>query len=687
MYLRILIRYLLVWAVNAGSLALVTLVLPGIWFDTALPDWWRAPLMLPIYFAVLMLTVRPLLVLAILPLNAWTQGLPTLFINAGMLYLMAWVEPAFHIEGPGHAFVGVAMITIANTSLTNWLGIDEVYPFFQTLLRRVGLRYGPRARPGAKRGLLILQIDGLSWRSLMRAVRRGRMPAVSALLALGTHRLHRWQAGVPSNTPAVQGGLFYGTRSGVPGYRWYDRDRDKVMVASSPADLRDAEAAVAVGAEPLLAGGSCINSMFGGGAAKRLMTLSAVREGSEHKQPGEKADFSLFWLNPYAYTTALVATLWDFLTALFWHVASRFHRRKRLIPRTLRMAAMRAVGNAFLRETGFYWLEQDVARGVPVIYSNFVGYDEVAHHAGPDAGEARATLTAFDRKLQRLRRQILRNAPIAYDMVLLSDHGQSESVPFSRLYGNRLDDVVRELAGRVIAVRPPEETEAAYVGGLLEEMRASEAAHHTWIKDRSRRTLERMRRRQTPPAPVVDAETSLIVCVSGGLAHIYRKGSPRPLHLEELRSLYPGLVEGLASHPGIGFVLVRDPEGTPLMIGKDGIRDLETGEVRGETDPLTPYWDTELWSRELSRLTRGEMSGDLIVNGALRDRQRVVVFEEQVGSHGGLGGPQNYPFVLLPTAYGTVRTDLQSPEALHAHLQGHLPARETTEDPTPDSTP
>jgi len=622
-------------------------------------------------------------VLATLPLNALTQGLPTLFINTGLWYLTATMEPAFHIEGWWHAFLGIGMITVINTSLTSWLGIDEIYPLFQTILHRLGMRYGPRVQPGQRRGLLILQVDGLSWRSLMRAVRRGRMPAFSALLGLGSHRLFRWQSGVPSNTPAVQGGLFYGTRSGVPGYRWYDRERDKVMVASRPADLRDAEAAVAAHGPALLAGGSCINSMFGGGAAKRLMTLSAVREGGEYKQPGEKADFSLFWLNPQAYTTAVVATLWDFLTALFWHVASRFHRRKRLIGRSLRTAAMRAVGNAFLRETGFYWLEQDVARGVPVIYSNFVGYDEVAHHAGPDAGESRSTLTAFDRKLQRLRRKIRRSAPISYDLILLSDHGQSESVPFTRLYGKGLDDLVRELAGQVIAVGPPLDTEAAYVGGLLEEMRQSEREQHTWLKARGRRTLERMRqRRDVPPPADPDAETSLIVCVSGGLAHIYRRGAPRPLLVEEIRSLYPGLVEGLASHPGIGFVLVRDADGQALMIGGDGIRNLTTGEIRGDTDPLAPYWDTELWSRELAQLVGGEMSGDLIVVGVMQEQQRVVAFEEQIGSHGGLGGPQNYPFVLLPASFGTVRADLQSPEALYAHLYKHLPARESTDDPT-----
>ena len=257
-------------------------------------------------------------------------------------------------------------------------------------------------------------------------------------------------------------------------------------------------------------------------------------------------------------------------------------------------------------------------------------------------------------------------------------------MPFSRLYGKGLDDLVRELAGRTIAVEPPPETEAAYVGGLLEELRLSDLTQHTWLKARGRWTLERMRSpEERRPAPRSDAETHLIVCVSGGLAHIYRRGARRPLRIEEIRALYPGLVEGLASHPGIGFVLVRDGDGRALMIGGDGLRHLHTGEVRGDGDPLAPYWDTELWSRELARLVEGEMSGDLIVMGAMRARQEVVTFEEQVGSHGGLGGPQNYPFVLLPVEFDTLRADLQSPEALYAHLFKHLPTRDPSKETGP----
>lgn len=659
------------------SLALVAFVLPGVWIDTAVPRWWLAAATLPVEFALLLLLLRPLLVLATLPLNAATLGLPTLLFNGVLLYLTAAAEPSVHIDNLGYAFLGLVLMTTFNGAVTSWLGIDDLYPFFQTILRRIGRRFGPRARPGQGRGLLVLQIDGLAWRSIVRALRRGRTPTLSAMMALGTHRLYRWHSGLPSNTPAVQCGLFWGLRRRLPGYRWYDRERGRVFVASRPEDVREAESEISATGPGLLAGGSCINSLLSGGAAKRLLTLSALREPAEQRRPGERADFSLFWLSPYAYTGAVLAGFWDFLTALAWNVQSRFSRRKRIIRRSLRTAAMRAVANAFLRETAFFWLSQDVIRGVPVIYSNWVGYDEAAHHAGPDAAEALATLTGFDRKLQKLRRLLRDHAPVDYDVVVMADHGQSPCVPFRHLYGEELIDLVSRLAGRVQPVVPLHQTEAAYVGALLRELRAEEGDRGSWLAIQGRLTLERLRETERAVEPASVEENSLIVCVSGGLAHIYREGAPRPLRLAEIAALYPGLIEGLASHPGIGFVLAREDDGSALMVGHDGVRNLRTGEVRGDSDPLVPYWDVEYWSRELAELLGHPHAGDLIVNGALLDLRRVVVFEEQLGSHGGLGGPQTEPFILLPSDWGTVRADLRSPEALHDHLEARLRPRET----------
>jgi len=41
-------------------------------------------------------------------------------------------------------------------------------------------------------------------------------------------------------------------------------------------------------------------------------------------------------------------------------------------------------------------------------------------------------------------------------------------------------------------------------------------------------------------------------------------------------------------------------------------------------------------------------AGDLIVLGAVNPDGKVVTFEEQVATHGGLGGPQLRPFIAWP---------------------------------------
>jgi uncharacterized membrane protein YvlD (DUF360 family) len=657
------------WAASAASLVVVAFLLPGFWFDTAVPWWWTTALLLPLIFSMVLLILRPVLVLATLPLNFFTLGLPTLLFNGVLLYYTALVLPAFHIGNILDAFVGLVLLSILNTLTSSWLGIDEVYPLFQTILRRLGKRIGPKYDPKVKRGMLILQIDGLSWRVLMQAMRRGRLPTLSAVMGLGRHRLFRWQSGIPSNTPAVQGGLFYGQRGAIPGYRWYDRQADRVMVSSDPNDIRQAEEMAAAGVEGLLSGGSCINSLFSGGADKQLMTLCAYREEGRDPLPGEHRDFSLFWLSPNAYTSAALVTALDLLIAFYWHIQSRFSQRKRKIRRTFMQAWGRAIGNAFLRETAFFWLEQDVARGVPIIYSNFIGYDEVAHHAGSRSFEAMSTLVAFDRKLQKLRRQIKLNAPIAYDVVILSDHGQSDCIPFSYQYGRPLEDLIGELGGGVASLSTVDQPGSAYVAALLGELRRT-TGRRTWLEERSRRALERFQEERSAHE-METTSTSLMVCASGGLAHVYRRGSKRKLNLAEIDALYPGLVEGLAGHPGIAFVMVRDADDHVLLVGGNGVRDLTTGTLVGDRDPLAPFWDVDLWTRELLQIAACEMAGDMIVNGAVLPGQTVISFEEQLGTHGGLGGAQNEPFVILPNDWQTVRSDLISPEALYRHLKAH----------------
>ncbi len=63
---------------------------------------------------------------------------------------------------------------------------------------------------------------------------------------------------------------------------------------------------------------------------------------------------------------------------------------------------------------------------------------------------------------------------------------------------------------------------------------------------------------------------------------------PRKILLSELNTLYPGMVDAVMQHEGIGMILGYEDDGSILAIGKQGTRNLNTGEVIGD-DPLVPY--------------------------------------------------------------------------------------------------
>ena len=113
--------------------------------------------------------------------------------------------------------------------------------------------------------------------------------------------------------------------------------------------------------------------------------------------------------------------------------------------------------------------------------------------------------------------------------------------------------------------------------------------------------------------------------------------------------------------------------GDAVAICDDGIRNLITGQRGGANDPLAGLGSPDIWASELASLLSYPDSGDLIINGTwLEAEQKVVVLEEQTSSHGGLGGRQTEPFVVLPQAWSTSVRDFESPEALHGLIRREL---------------
>ena len=286
----------------------------------------------------------------------------------------------------------------------------------------------------------------------------------------------------------------------------------------------------------------------------------------------------------------------------FWRerrAASR-QRRRDVLPRIERdrtYAAVRAWATAIQLDLQVAAVVGDVLDGRPVIYTTFLAYDEVAHHSGIERADALEVLAKVDREIGRIE-SVLPHAPRPYELVVLSDHGQSQGATFLQRYGLTLEQLVEQATARETAIHSEsggEDEASAYLGAGLTELRRDDtqtartvgAMTRGRVRRRRRghdRRLERARQRRRPGARGRELP-EVSVMASGNLGLISFPREPGRVPLERIDELHPELIGALRSHPGIGWVLVRSAEHGALVLGAEGMRSLELDGVSGE-DPL-----------------------------------------------------------------------------------------------------
>ncbi|HSD83584.1 MAG TPA: phage holin family protein [Anaerolineae bacterium] len=646
---RISIRFLLVWALEALSLVVMTRIVPGIGWLTR--DAWSAfanALTAALILALVNTLVRPLLLRLKLPITWLTSNGSTLVVNVLLLILIGRLLPLLDIESLTAAFLGGLVLSIVNGVLTGFVNIGRDDSFFQNVVEHIAKRQLMSGVSEPGRGIVMLEIDGLSCRRLQAAVEGGLMPTVRDMLRT-THAVSGYDCGLPSQTSSSQAGILYGDNFDIPAFRWYDKERGKLMVSNNFDDAAEINARYAHG-QGLLRGGSSINNLIAGDAEKSLLTLSTLNTANEQERSRRAQDLYVFWLNPYLFTRSLVLSLGEVLLELGQALRQRLRDVQPRINRLERgYPFLRALTNVFLRDISTYLVALDVVRGVPAIYTTYLGYDVVAHHAGPDTSDALNTLRSLDRQVRRIRNVIAAKAPRPYDLFVLSDHGQSLGATFRQRYGQSLTELiaahtaspvsVAEATGQMIGM--------SYAAALVAELQSAEQAVAGRMRRSamrgSRRVLQQRIKNEQPAvmgAPVV-------VCASGNLANVYFNLHSGKVSLSEINTEHPQLVDELVMQAGIGFVIVYNDESTPLVLGKAGARDLVTGIVTG-VDPLQPYARPDLRAQQLWRVAQFPHAGDLIIVSTLYHDEQVAAFEELVGSHGGLGGEQTTAFLLHP---------------------------------------
>jgi putative membrane protein len=647
--LILLRRVVLVWVFEVAGLWLLARLLPGLHVQSVPTAAWAV-----VVIALLNAVVRPLIILLTLPFTVLSFGFFILVLNAAILVLASRIVHGLHVDGWFAATVAAFGLTVINTVLTSIFSLNDEDSVYRNIVKRIAGRSVPREQQD-RPGLMIIEIDGLSAPVLEAALSKGYMPTLEGWLRRGSHKLSGWDCGFPSQTSSSQAGILCGNNFDIPAFRWFEKETGRLMVSNNPNDAAEIERRVSSGEGLLRDGGFSLGNLISGDAPRSLLTMSSVLNPARHMREGY-GDLFLYQLNPYHFARGLTLSLWELLVELWQGARQRIAGVQPRVPRGGSFPLLRAISTGLLREASASLLIGEMFAGARVAYASFVGYDVVAHHAGPARRDALAQLRGIDGKLALIARAA-EDAPRPYYFVVLSDHGQSFGATFKQRFGVTLEQHVQSLLAG-------EETVRAYVGygegwGHLNTL-LSEAVKQQGMAGRA---VRRMFRRRThdgyvnvkPEAltgeGVRDPESAanVVVCASGNLGLVYFADRPGRLSFETMAVEFPNLIEGLVGHPGVGFVLVWSEQHGPLVLGKDGIRYLSGDRVEGQ-DPLAQFGTRA--AEHLRRFDTFPHAGDLVINSMCDPHtSEVAAFEELVGSHGGMGGPQTEPFILYPAAW------------------------------------
>ena len=602
------------WIISAISLYVAAWMLPGIHLDGP-----QGAFVIVAFVAIFNSLLAPLVAAIRLPFSVALGFIVSLLLSAVLIQAAATAFPEFlRVDNFGWSFATAFLSAGVGVVIAVMVGVNDDDLYTLRMSERIARRQGGAERTDVP-GIVLLEIDGLALPVLQRAIRDGNVPNMARWLADGTHTLTEWETDLSSQTGASQAGILLGSNDDMPAFRWVEKETGRLMTSSAPADCAEIERRHTSERGLLRDGGASRGNLLSGGADHCILTVSRM-DAETKANPG----YRTFFASVTNATQTLILFLWEVGLEL---VAASRQRRRKVVPRGHRggiYPLMRGALCVVVRDLIVFSVLQDMMKGRPIMYATFSSYDEVAHHSGLERADTLEALRKLDVAFGRVERA-RRYAPRPYELIVLSDHGQTQGSTFKQRNGYGLDDLVqRNLAAGDVADMASGDENATAVTRALDE-----AVGH----DRKRKKND------------VSGEDA-VVLGSGNLGLVYLMHEQRRLTREEIDARHPDLIPALTSHPHVGWVLVRSEKEGAVVLGGNGKHVLSTGVVEGE-DPLAGFSANA--PKHLLRTDGFSNVGDLMV-GSFYDAmlEQGCAFEELISFHGGLGGPQTRPFILHP---------------------------------------
>jgi putative membrane protein len=659
-----IIQVVSVFIVQAITLLILPFVVSGFTYDS-----FRSVLVLTLVLSIVQSLFWWVFINLFSWMPVWLFPILTFLLNGALYYRIGDLVPGIEIANRSTGLWMAIWLTVVNAILAGFLSLDEDSRFDRNVIGKMVKRRGAITETDVP-GFLFLEIDGLSQKVLQRAIAEGHMPTLKRWIDSGKHKLIGWETDFTSQTGAMQSGILMGNNTDIPAYRWWDKKLGKTIMSGKPKDAQALEALHSSGKGLCSDGGSSRGNMFSGDASESMLTFSTLLDKRD-RGPG----FYTFLFSPYVVFHILTRFVIDVIKE-WWQAFFQRRRKDKYIvsARNFAYAFLRGGLGPVLHDLVTFMVISDALRGIPASYALFSAYDDLGHFAGTETPEAFEVLSETDHYFSRIE-HALEDAPRPYHIVVLADHGQSIGPTFKAAYGMTLEELVKKfLSGEVNLFASADENEAwDNINSILTESTKANSRTATLLKRAfTKKDVEGMvaigpERDPKELSKEKEESANVVVYGSGSSGLIYFTDSKERLTFEQLRDNHPGLVMGLAQHPGVGFVLVKSAEQGSMVFGKKGIHFLDHNKVEGE-DPLADFGPNA--ALHLRRESSFWNCPDIIVNSAYDPQtQELAGFENQVGHHGGMGGPQNHPFILFPAELSYDGTPVVGAESVYKLLR------------------
>ncbi len=504
-----------------------------------------------------------------------------------------------------------------------------------------------------KKGFIIIQIDALSYRALNKAIQKGHAPFLKNLMKKEYFKINRMYCGLPATTSRVQLEIMYGIDGNIPGHMWFEKSKSRFLNMYDGSDAKYIESEKLYG---ILNGGSSIGNLFSGGASENFNFVATNTEFQ-----------SLFKLFPKSRTwccimIALFILPFDFIISSI----GKFRQGSLL--------GSLAAGVMFHKYATDLVLK-GIEKKLSSVYVNFSGYNVVSYNFGCESIWSKLTIKSIDQEIKKIYEVAKKCKNINYDLFIISDHGQTESIPFKDCFKETLTDLIKKgLNDSKIEVIEGDGLKYRMVVSQVKSVLRTAIGSILWSKI-FRGFYNIIVTKYYKIANPMPSKESVVIMPQGDIAHIYLNIKKDKILYEQIRKFYPNLLDTLLNHKGVRFLALSSRNGSIILSRDDAVL-LSGKEGLYRKELLFPLFNQGFLFNSIKEITEMKNSGDIILFGS-NIKGRVINFSRDGRAvHGGIEKDEQETFIIAPASCSSLIEGVKDPKELYSIFMKYTQPKE-----------